>query len=80
MRHFKAWGRTLLAVVLSLSALGNASAQNYPNKPIRVIVPAGAGDSCDILVRLIGPHLSARLGQPLVVDNRAGSAGQLVCL
>ena len=77
MRHFKAWGRTLLAVVVGLSALGKASAQNYPNKPIRVIVPAGAGDSCDILVRLIGPHLSARLGQPLVVDNRAGSAGQL---
>jgi tripartite-type tricarboxylate transporter receptor subunit TctC len=56
---------------------GQALAQGYPNKPIRIIVPAGAGDSCDILTRLIAPKLTERLGQAVVIDNRAGSAGQL---
>ena len=56
---------------------GPALAQGYPNKPIRIIVPAGAGDSCDILTRLIAPKLTERLGQAVVIDNRAGSAGQL---
>ena len=58
-------------------ALAQAQAQAYPNKPIRIIVPAGPGDSCDVLSRLIAPKLSERLGQPVVIDNRAGSAGQL---
>ena len=57
---------------------GLAGAQAaYPTKPIRIIVPAGAGDSCDILSRLVAPKISERLGQPVVVDNRPGAAGQL---
>ncbi len=49
----------------------------YPNKPIRLIVPAGSGDSCDILSRVIGPKLTERIGQAIVVDNKPGSSGQL---
>ena len=61
----------------SLCLASAAHAQGYPHKPIRIIVPAGSGDSCDILSRLIAPKLTERLGQAIVIDNRAGSAGQL---
>jgi tripartite-type tricarboxylate transporter receptor subunit TctC len=54
-----------------------AHAQAYPNRPIRVIVPAAPGDSCDVLARLIGQKVSESLKQPLAVDNRAGAGGQL---
>ena len=67
----------LVTAALLWGVCGHALAQNYPNKPIRIIVPAGAGDSCDILTRLIAPKLTERLGQAIVIDNRAGSAGQL---
>ncbi len=70
----------ILSVVTSALLLisgGPALAQGYPNKPIKIIVPAGPGESCDILARLIAPKLTERLGQPIVIDNRAGSAGQL---
>ena len=67
----------LMATALLVGTSGQAQAQPYPNKPIRIIVPAGPGDSCDVLSRLIAPKLSERLGQPVVIDNRAGSAGQL---
>jgi tripartite-type tricarboxylate transporter receptor subunit TctC len=56
---------------------GGAHAQAYPSKPIRVIVPAAPGDSCDVLARLIGQKVSERLGQQLTVDNRVGAGGQL---
>ncbi len=70
------WISWMAAVMLWVVG-GPALAQGYPNKPIKIIVPAGAGDSCDILTRLIAPKLTERLGQPIVIDNRAGSAGQL---
>jgi len=62
-----------------LGGWGTAWAQpaGYPNKPIRLIVPAGSGDSGDILSRVIGPKLGERLGQAIVVDNKPGSSGQL---
>jgi len=72
--------RNILALCVATLFGGISSqalAQAYPNKPIKIIVPAGPGDSCDILTRLIAPKLTERLGQPIVVDNRAGSAGQL---
>ena len=56
---------------------GGAFAQAYPTKPIRLIVPAAPGDSCDVLSRLIGQKVGERLGQPLAVDNRVGAGGQL---
>ena len=56
---------------------GGAFAQSYPTKPIRVIVPAAPGDSCDVLSRLIGQKVGERLGHPLAVDNRVGAGGQL---
>jgi tripartite-type tricarboxylate transporter receptor subunit TctC len=54
-----------------------AAAQDYPSRPIRVIVPVAAGGSPDVLARLIGERIRPRLGQPFVVDNRVG-AGQMI--
>lgn len=54
-----------------------ACAQPYPTKAIRFIIPFPPGDSLDTMTRLIGPALTARLGQNIIVDNRSGAAGQL---
>jgi len=56
---------------------GGVYAQGYPAKPVRLIVPAAPGDSCDVLSRLIGQKVGERLGQPLAADNRVGAGGQL---
>jgi tripartite-type tricarboxylate transporter receptor subunit TctC len=72
--------RTAVSMVLLVAAAAladGAGAQNYPAKPVRVIVPAGPGDSCDILSRLIGQKVSEHLGQPFTVDNRVGAGGQI---
>jgi len=55
----------------------HANAQDYPTRPVRIVVPAAPGGSSDILGRLIGAKLNERSGQPAVVDNRAG-AGQMI--
>jgi tripartite-type tricarboxylate transporter receptor subunit TctC len=54
-----------------------ASAQNFPNKPIRIIVPFAAGGTSDILARAIGPHVTAAWGQPVIVENRTGANGNV---
>jgi tripartite-type tricarboxylate transporter receptor subunit TctC len=54
-----------------------AQAQSYPSKPIRLIVPWPAGGSTDVLGRALGVELGKQLGQPVVVDNRAGAAGKI---
>jgi tripartite-type tricarboxylate transporter receptor subunit TctC len=59
------------AVVLSLS--GNALAQGYPSKPIRLIVPYPAGGATDFFARLVFPKVGDALGQPIVVENRPGA-------
>lgn len=66
----------ILCTAVVLPTVG-AHAQSYPNRPIRVIVPAAPGDSCDVLSRLIGQKASESLKQPLTVDNRVGAGGQL---
>lgn len=54
-----------------------AHAQTYPAQPLKLIVPFGAGGSLDVLARLLGDELSRGLGQPIVIDNRPGAAGNL---
>jgi tripartite-type tricarboxylate transporter receptor subunit TctC len=62
------------ALLISLVFAGevNAQAQAYPSKPIRIVVPYGAGGGIDVISRLVGEKLSQRLGQPVVIDNRPG--------
>ncbi|HSV44703.1 MAG TPA: tripartite tricarboxylate transporter substrate binding protein [Ramlibacter sp.] len=64
------------AVASSLFA-GGANAQDYPNRTVRLIVPFAAGGATDVLGRLIGQELSKQLGQPVVVENKAGAAGAI---
>ena len=59
------------------SAMSGTASAAYPDKPIRVIVPAAPGGGADFVARLLGQHLSPGLGQPIVIDNRAGAAGNI---
>src|SRR5580704_5668789 len=54
-----------------------AMAQTYPTRPVHIIVGFAPGSAFDILARLIGQWLSERLGQPFVVENRSGAAGNI---
>ncbi len=68
----------LLACATSTCAAAFAApAQPYPARAIRIIVPFPAGGSADLLPRIIGEKLSAAWGQPVIVDNRAGAAGNI---
>src|SRR3954469_17274493 len=63
-----------LCVAISMHA---AVAQNYPTKPIRVIVPYPPGGTSDILTRLIGAKLTEAWGQQVIADNRTGAGGNI---
>jgi tripartite-type tricarboxylate transporter receptor subunit TctC len=65
-----------LAATVALCG-GSVAAQTYPVKPIRVIVPFGAGGPADIYARFLGQHMQGSLGQPFVVENRPG-AGSII--
>src|SRR3982751_50612 len=68
--------RAVLGGVAALAA-APAFAQGYPDKPIRLVVPAGAGGPTDVVARILQPHLSQILGQPVVVENKAGASGNI---
>src|SRR5262245_57953393 len=65
-----------LACLVGLG-IGDASAQDYPTRPVRWIVAFAAGGPTDILARIMGQYLSERLGQPFVIDNRPGAGGNI---
>jgi tripartite-type tricarboxylate transporter receptor subunit TctC len=79
MTRFATPRRTLLAAAPALlAAPGVLRAQGtWPDRPIRVIVPFGAGGPTDIVARLVVDHVSQALGQPVVVENRAGAGGNI---
>src|SRR5512132_1701511 len=66
--------RFVLGCLLGIFAICCA-AQPYPSKPIKVVVPSPPGGPPDLIARMIAPKMSAALGQPLVIDNRAGAGG-----
>ena len=68
-----AWGWPLAAALLC----GSAAAQPYPSQPIRFVVPFTPGTGMDIIARQVGPKLTERLGQPVVVENRPGASGNI---
>ncbi|MBC7732446.1 MAG: tripartite tricarboxylate transporter substrate binding protein [Bacteriovorax sp.] len=61
-----------LTVLASFGSMADTSVQAWPARPIRIIVPFGAGGATDIYARLLGQHLQIALGQPIIVDNRPG--------
>lgn len=67
--------RIIWVLVACTCLTGTALAQKYPSRAIRVIIPQLPGDPCDVFARVMGPHMSERLGQQFVVDNRPGAGG-----
>jgi tripartite-type tricarboxylate transporter receptor subunit TctC len=66
-----------LLFLLAVFFVGTASAQTYPSKPIRIIVPFTPGSATDVMARIVGERLNAAWGQPVVVDNRPGAGGTI---
>ena len=67
----------VLALLAGSLCAGHTGAQDYPTKPVRLIVPFPAGGSSDVVARFIAQGLSEKMGQQFVVENRAGAAGNL---
>ena len=71
-RRVALWGIAALGAVTTFAP---ASAQDYPSRPVRMIVPQAAGGGTDVFARALGQRLSERWGQPVIIDNRPGAAG-----
>jgi tripartite-type tricarboxylate transporter receptor subunit TctC len=67
----------LALVAATLLGAAIAAAQTYPAKPIRIIVSTSPAGITDILARFLGTHITAKTGQPVIIDNRAGASGNL---
>ncbi|WP_159914545.1 tripartite tricarboxylate transporter substrate binding protein [Pantoea sp. 18069] len=68
--------KTLLSIA-ALACSGFAWGQNYPNRPVTIVVPAGAGGGTDILARAMADELGKRLKQTFIVDNKTGASGMI---
>ena len=66
-----------LALAAMLAVLPQADAQDYPSRPVKIVVPFPAGGTADVMPRVIGEWLSRKWGQPVVVENRTGAAGNI---
>ncbi len=74
---YRSLKRLLCATALLIFGIGTAIAQPYPNKPIRFLVGFTAGSSIDTVARVVAAHVSRKLGEPVVVENRTGANGML---
>src|SRR6266568_1812157 len=70
-------GRTLLAGAMAFALSALAQEQDYPGSPIKIVVPAAPGATTDTWARIIADQLQRKWGQPAIVDNRAGAAGNI---
>src|SRR4051812_48560761 len=68
--------RAFFTLIAALCASA-AYAQSFPSKPIRLIVPLEPGGAVDIAARMIAPRMGENLGQPIIIENRGGAAGQI---
>ena len=69
--------RSLIAGLAALAAAATVSAQPYPNKPIKIVVPYPPGGTSDILARAVGQKLTETLGQSVIVENKPGATGNI---
>src|ERR1700741_2640332 len=70
-------GLSLILVGLSLLIFSHADAQTYPSRPVKLVVPFPAGSATDHVARIAGTQLQEALGQPFVVENKAGAQGSI---
>jgi len=77
MLRFTSIARLAAVFSMLLAAMGAASAQDYPNRPIRFVVGYPAGGTTDILARIIGQYMSDRLGQPVIIENKPGAGNNI---
>src|ERR1700733_3075140 len=70
--------KRLAAVAIALVSMTiHAQAQTSPSRPIHMVVGFAPGGPADVMARLIGQHMHDRLGQPIIVDNKAGAGGTI---
>ena len=67
----------LVSAVIAISAIAEAGEDGWPQRPLRLVVPFPAGSSTDIIARIVSQKLSHRLGQQIVIENRAGASGNI---
>lgn len=81
MRMLKLSGALLGAAFGILAAIAPVTAQdaaaNYPNKPVKIVIPFGAGGGNDLFARLVGQRFSELVGQPVVIENKPGAGGRI---
>lgn len=71
------WVHALIACTLAAAIVPTASAQAYPTRPVRLIVPFPPGGAVDAYARAVQPALAENLGQPIVIENKAGASGMI---
>jgi tripartite-type tricarboxylate transporter receptor subunit TctC len=69
--------RTVVAVAAMAASLASSAQEAYPSKPVRIIVPFAAGGVADLLPRIVGEKLTQKWGQPVIVENKVGAAGNI---
>src|SRR5947209_11443049 len=69
--------RFVLCAALLVAAMTAAGQENYPSRPVHIIVPFAAGGVADMLPRVVGDKLSQKWGQPVIVDNKVGASGNI---
>ena len=66
-----------VVIAALLAAASSAGAQDYPSRPVKIIVPFPAGGTADVMPRIFSDWLSRKWGQPVVIENRTGAAGNI---
>jgi len=78
MRHNMKIVAALLALFVAVPpAAAQGTSQDWPSKPVKIVVPFGAGSTPDVVARLVADHLQKKLGQPFVIDNKPGASGNI---
>jgi tripartite-type tricarboxylate transporter receptor subunit TctC len=77
MKSFKKTAAYVLFAFLGMTSQVFAQTDSFPSRPIKIVIPFPPGNTTDIMTRLIAPKLQERLGQPIVVENKAGASGTI---